>query len=215
LQRLREQSFDVVLMDMMMPRIDGLEATRQIRQEARWAKLPVIALTANATPEDRERYLAAGMNDFLSKPIDPNELFRVLLLWARISPVVAPASTATETLPDLPGIDTALLLQRMRGKAAICRRILAMFAQQNTGMEEKFRMLLDASDWESARRLAHTLKGTAGNIAADQLAAAVSRLESACKVREPLLAEIELEHTLAELGRVLKGVQTLPEAASG
>jgi len=216
LQRLREQQFDVVLMDMMMPRMDGLEATRQLRQETRWAKLPVIALTANASPEDRERCLAAGMNDFLSKPIDPSELFRVLLLWARISPVTAPAAESSpETLPDLPGINTELLMQRMRGKAAICRRILAMFAQQNPDMELKFRLLLDSNDWEGARRLAHTLKGTAGNIAADHLAAAVSRLENACKTREPLLAEIELERTLAELERVLRGLQTLPEAASG
>jgi len=219
LQKLRAEPYDAVLMDMMMPHMDGLEATRRLREEPRFKRLPVIALTANATPEDRERCLEAGMNDFLTKPIDPSELFRVLLLWVKISPVsfapdaVAPVEEAA--LPDLPGINTDLLLQRMRGKSTACRRILAMFAQQNSGIEARFRSLIDCADWEGSQRLAHTLKGTAGNVAADALAEAVTRLEAACKAREPLLAEIELERTLIELNQVLKSLQALVEEVAG
>ncbi|HRE19065.1 MAG TPA: response regulator [Rhodocyclaceae bacterium] len=222
LQCLRQQPFDVVLMDMMMPRMDGLEATRLLRAEPRWSRLPVIALTANATPEDRERCLQAGMNDFLTKPIDPNDLFRVLLLWVKISPLQTtvnaplPEAAASEesALPDLPGINTALLLHRMRGKTAACRRILTMFARQSAGIEIRFRNLIDTADWEGGQRLAHTVKGTAGNIAAEQLADAVARLEAACKAREPLMAEIELERTLVELARVLNGLQPLSEEST-
>jgi len=209
-------------MDMMMPRMDGLEATRLLRAEPRWSRLPVIALTANATPEDRERCLQAGMNDFLTKPIDPNDLFRVLLLWVKISPLQTtvnaplPEAAASEesALPDLPGINTALLLHRMRGKTAACRRILTMFARQSAGIEIRFRNLIDTADWEGGQRLAHTVKGTAGNIAAEQLADAVARLEAACKAREPLMAEIELERTLVELARVLNGLQPLSEEST-
>jgi two-component system, sensor histidine kinase and response regulator len=86
----REEDWDLVLMDMQMPVMDGLEATRCIRQLPDRPGLPIIAMTANAMQRDRERCLAAGMNDFVTKPVDPEELFKVLMKWAqRPQPIAA------------------------------------------------------------------------------------------------------------------------------
>ena len=82
LEMVQESGYDIVLMDMQMPVMDGLEATVAIRQLDGFETLPIVAMTANAMEQDRERCLAAGMNDFVSKPIDPEQLWRVLLQWA-------------------------------------------------------------------------------------------------------------------------------------
>ena len=188
--------YDAVLMDMQMPVLDGLAATAEIRQLPQFADLPIIAMTANAMQGDRERCLAAGMNDYVAKPIDPDELWRVLL--RRIPPRVARGAAGNADTPvprpqqvgallpqDIPGLDAALGLARAAGKPALYRKLLQKFVALEQGAVAQVLAALDAGDEVGAERAAHTLKGTAGSIGATQLQAGAEQLEQALRERVP------------------------------
>ena len=190
-------AFDGVLMDMQMPVMDGLEAARRIRAEAQFADLPIIAMTANAMDADREQCLEAGMNDYISKPIDPDQLYATLIRWIRISQVKAaehlvPVNITNETEADVydfnvfSGLDVAAGLQRVGGDAAVYRSILCKF---HASQADSLKRIVDAEaagDRPLAIQLAHALKGVAGNIAATELHAAVETLESQLHAGERL-----------------------------
>src|SRR6516162_625578 len=166
----RKRDYDVVLMDMQMPVMGGIEATQAIRSDARFRSLPIIAMTANAMAADREKCLEAGMNDHVAKPIDPDELFSSLLRWIKprdwkgASSKAAPAKTsdtptkASDT-PEIAGIDTKSALKRMGGNRRLYESLLRKFAEQEAGVVEEIGAALKASDASTAERAAHTLKG--------------------------------------------------------
>ncbi len=193
LDQLAEAEFDLVLMDMQMPVMDGLTATRLIRAESRWAALPVLAMTANAMSSDRERCLAAGMNDHLAKPIDPDELFKLLLAWipARAAPAAPPASLAhtavaePEAMLEIAGVDVAAGLRRVLNKRAAYEGMLRKFVQGQAEAVAQTAQQLARGDREAATRLAHTLKGTAATIGAEGLAAQAATLELALQQGQP------------------------------
>ena len=177
--------YDLVLMDIQMPEMDGLEATRRIRQGPRPA-IPVIAMTAHALDEERQRCAAAGMNDFITKPIDPELLKEKILRWRSSSASPLPASgpaaaaaTPGDGFPDLPGIDTAEGLRRMMNKSRLYERVLRDFHQRFRDEADHIRTALAAGDRDEARRRAHSTKGLAGSIGAVALQAAALRLEAA------------------------------------
>ncbi|MBC9249526.1 histidine kinase [Pseudomonas alcaligenes] len=207
LELLRSQVVDhyaAVLMDMQMPVLDGIAATLAIRAEPRFAELPIIAMTANAMPADRERCLAAGMNDHLSKPIDPAELWQTLERWlAASAQPLAPLPAAQPALAwNLPGVDVASGLRRVLGKPELYQRLLGKFAASQADFPTQLRAALAGGSLESAERLAHSLKGLAGNLGANDLATQAAALESAIKdARHDELAALlgELEATLARL----------------
>ena len=182
--------YDAVLMDIQMPVMDGYEACRAIRADERFADLPIIAMTAHAMAEERDRCLAAGMNDHISKPIDQERLFSTLAQWvepAAGADVEAP--TAELALDDAPpeafpgfSLDTAML--HMGGDQELLQTLVEMFLRNNNDLEERIRQQLAEGDLETARRTAHSVKGASAQIGALPFAEAAGELEEAL-VRDP------------------------------
>jgi PAS domain S-box-containing protein len=188
--RVQEVHYDLVLMDMQMPVMDGLTATRLIRQLPGMASLPIVAMTANVMRQDRERCLAAVMNDFVGKPIDPTELRQTLKKWYQPSSKAAqanvPATPATQPSawaapwPDaIEGLDLAAGLARLMGSQELYRSMLQRFAESQADSPQKIEAAALVNDYPLAERLAHTAKGTAATLAATALQADAFALEQA------------------------------------
>jgi two-component system, sensor histidine kinase and response regulator len=185
------ERFDAVLMDLQMPLLDGFGATREIRDDSRFAALPILAMTAHAMPEERQRCLDLGMNDHISKPIDPDALFSTLARWTRRTPRASasgapptPASASGRvvedpTLPSIAGIDVESGLRRVAGNRKLYFELLRKFSSGQSQTPEEIRRTLTAGDRAQAERFVHTLKGVAGNIGARSVQALAARLEPA------------------------------------
>ncbi|MGQ0711935.1 MAG: response regulator [Rhodoferax sp.] len=195
-----QRGYDLVLMDMQMPVMDGLSATRCIRATLSADVLPIVAMTANALQADRDACLEAGMDDVVTKPIEPDALWAALARHIRLrdglgqSPASAPATQMPPEHPSLPegiaGLDTAQGLRRVMGKQSLYQDLLRKFVQGQSDATAAARAALAAGDAVQAQRLAHTLKGLAGNIGAADLQEAAGALESAIKAG-PGAAELE------------------------
>jgi two-component system sensor histidine kinase/response regulator len=192
----RESEYDVVLMDMQMPVMDGIEATRILRSDPRFERLPIIAMTANALVSDREQCLQAGMNDHIAKPIDPDQLFGVLLRWikrpdgdgAGVREWVEARHAATPTAAsavdgplDIDGVEVKSALKRTGGNRRRYEALLRRFAQQQASTVEDIRKALSMGDAATAERAAHSLKGAAGTLGAGALSEAAAKAETAIK----------------------------------
>ncbi|MFC5300855.1 ATP-binding protein [Azospira restricta] len=187
LAALERQRFDIVLMDCQMPVMDGYEATRRIRADARFDRLPVIAMTANALIGDRERSLAAGMNDHLTKPLQADVLYPTLLHWLvgstdpmPLPPSLAAAPQAAPADGAAARLDTAAAIRNLGGDRALYRQIVPTFlddlAEQLAGLDAA----LAAGDFGGARRAAHSVKGMSASVGAERLRRDAQALENAC-----------------------------------
>jgi two-component system sensor histidine kinase/response regulator len=186
---------DVVLMDLQMPEMDGFQATARLRSESRFATLPILAMTAHATTEERQRCLAAGMNDHIAKPIDPDNLIAtVARFYASEAPHPSPlpASGARglegdvdDDLPLVDGLDARDGLSRVGGNRALYRKLLRQFVDAHGSAIVETGDALTAGDIARAERIAHSLKGVAGNIGAIRVQAAAARLERRIRDRAP------------------------------
>ncbi len=198
LEKLREApdgTYDLVLMDMQMPVMDGIAATIEIRKQARFDSLPIVAMTANVMAAERQKCLEAGMNDHVAKPIDPAVLFGALARWLtpRAEPDAAPArrpATVSELADDfdpasltIDGLDVKLGLSRVLGKRRLYCDLLLKFARDQTKASQLLQEALEGGDLATAQRLAHTARGLAGNIGASRLQEQASLLESAIRDR--------------------------------
>ncbi|MBV2131412.1 response regulator [Pseudomonas sp. MAP12] len=194
LAMLERQSYDGVLMDCQMPVMDGFEATRQIRRQAAYAELPVLAMTANAMAGDKEKCLAAGMNDHIAKPIDVTQLFIALHRWVKVAHPHLDAMPALAEggaeLPAIAGLQLEVALQRLDGNRALLRKLLGRFCESQGDVVTRIRQARQAGEAETAVRIAHTLKGLAGNIGAQALALSAAALEA--QLRQQCEAEVEL-----------------------
>ena len=214
-----DSAFDGVLMDCQMPVMDGYTATRQIRMNPAFDKLPIIAMTANAMAGDREKVLDAGMWDHIAKPLNVAEMFATIAKWIHPKAAAAPASQATGSsvgaagLPNLPGIDTDAGLNTTMHNAKLYTRLLLKFRDSQHGFEAQFRAALTDADPELPTRLAHTLKGNAGNIGARGVQHAAGALEQACRdgLAAPVLDAL-LQAVLEALAPVLNGLAALTPA---
>jgi two-component system sensor histidine kinase/response regulator len=171
LSALAEQEFDVVLMDVQMPEMDGLLATKRIREMPGHQSLPIIALTASATVAERERCMAAGMNDFLVKPFNPHELFELVARWTNGTAAVGKSA-----------IDLAVGLARCAGSRQLLLKLLKVFIEKQRGRSNEIDQALAAGDWDKARQIAHSMKSGAGTIGAIRLQNVSNRLELALAV---------------------------------
>ncbi len=166
----QRQQFDLVLMDIQLPGMDGMEATARIRELEQGKHLPIIAVTANALPGDRETYLAAGMDDYLSKPIEPVQLHRVLAYWgnvSRIAETLVPNANSFEFLHK-GGIDTQRALHNLMGNETLYRRLLERFAQERAEFPAHLNQLLETNQPEALNQV-HSLKSLAGSLGMSQL----------------------------------------------
>jgi CheY-like chemotaxis protein len=170
LAALEQKSFDVVLMDLQMPEMGGLEATEVIRRRERGSQKHqrIVAMTAHAMNGDRERCLSAGMDGYLSKPIDPQMLSAAVEQGADVPALQPPAAAA---------IDRAEMLQRLGGDQSLFDDVVALFLEDCPVRLAAIKAAVDARDGDAIRKTAHTLKGAAGNLAAGGLFEAARVLE--------------------------------------
>ncbi len=214
---LDKEEFDGVLMDCQMPVLDGYEATRRLRRQERFKDLPVLAMTANAMAGDRERVLAAGMNDHIAKPINVKKMFNTMAKWIPPSlPLEASPLADTEEavvemdIPVLPGIDTAAGLAFCLGDRRLYRKILQMFRDGNADFATQFHKAQASDDPRAAPRCAHSLYGLAGTIGAQAVQKAAEALESGC-LEEAGKEQVNqlLDAVVSELSLALAGLQAL------
>jgi two-component system sensor histidine kinase/response regulator len=228
LEMIQGNDYDAVLMDMQMPVMDGIEATRVIRANPRHEKLPIIAMTANAMESDRILCLEAGMNDHIAKPIDPDQLFGVLLRWIRRSdghgaaapgrpaPSPSPARKGEESDARLavPGIDVDAGLRRTGGNRKRYETLLRKFAEQQSGTGAALVAALAKGDMATAERTAHSLKGAAATLGAKALAEAASQAEAAIKNRKDPGQDVQ--RVTGSLEALLAALRSaLPDDAAG
>ncbi len=214
-------TYDLVLMDIQMPIMDGYEATRRIRSDRRFTDLPIIAVTANALVGDREKSLVAGMNDHIIKPFDPEEFYACLLYW--IKPWVGgcaknqrpqPETFAPVDFPEnIPGIDLEAGLQHVLGNDNLYLQLLRDFQQDFGAFTEQVSVALQSGELKTAMRLAHTLKGVAGSLGACGLQEKALELESAMK-EKPENVQMHLDSTGQTLETLLAALQQALPAAT-
>jgi len=214
--------YDLVLMDVQMPVMGGYEATQLIRKDERFADMPIIAMTAHAMQGHREQSIEIGMNDHVTKPIDPGQLFTALGKW--IKPKVRDARREAEVPLDRPkeaaadaylpeylhGIDIKSGVKRIGGNRKLFAKLLKEFSRDYEDVTDRIREALDNNDMILAERLAHTVKGVAGNISAGNLAEAARQVESEIQIGlkgdiEQLLKRFAEE--LAVVHRSIKGME--------
>jgi signal transduction histidine kinase/DNA-binding response OmpR family regulator len=183
-----EQDYDLVLMDMQMPVMDGIAATQAIRSNPRFRTLPIVAMTANAMEGDREKCIQAGMNDHVSKPIDPDVLYAAVVRWVRPRralhsehPAKKIETASPEALPAMEGVDLADGLRRLGGNVRLYRELLLKFAAKNGDAGLQISAALQGEDRKVAELIAHTVKGVAGNLGIKRVQFAAEKLEKAIR----------------------------------
>jgi PAS domain S-box-containing protein len=227
LDELRQHDYDMVLMDIQMPGMNGYEATARIRQDLQRSDLPVIAMTAHTMSGDRERCLEAGMNDHVGKPVDPDALFAVLVRWIRPRKHDAAAILAKDgriklgarapALPEtLDGFDLKAGLRSVNGNAPLLRRLLIDFATAHGTQGLIIRPTLRDGKIDDATRIAHTLKGTAATIGALEVSRHAAALERLLLANPDTVAEDEsgplIDALARALGQVVRSIATLHPA---
>ncbi len=212
------ESVDLILMDIQMPQMDGYEATREIRRRFSRDRLPIIAMTAHALAEERERCLASGMNEHLPKPIAVDQLYGLVARLTNRPPLAREAENTIETASDdaaslqLAGINLTQALLRLNGNTALLLRLVQIFGQEQQEAAAEIRRLLAEKDTSAAARMVHGLKGVAGNLAADRLHLAAANLETALKKQDISAARALLPLFETALQEILTTAGTLPAA---
>jgi PAS domain S-box-containing protein len=215
--------FDVVLMDLQMPEMDGFMATKLLRGDPRLQRLPIIAMTAHALVQERQRCLDAGMNDHVSKPIDPDNLFSTLMRWANpvpkqaVEPQPSVASITepdTVVLPEITGINLAEGLKRVAGNRRLYRDLLKQFVAKQGDAATQISAALESGNTKLAERIAHTVKGVAGNIGIKEVQSLAQKLEKALRGGEGRVLALLVEFASLMSAQVLAIEKALSDSAT-
>jgi two-component system sensor histidine kinase/response regulator len=204
--------YDLVLMDLQMPEMDGYQATAHIRATPSLAGLPVIAMTAHATAEERDRCLAAGMRGHIAKPIDPELLYRTLMQFHRPSQAVVAAKPVDRLshaarLTEIAGLDVPDGLNRVAGNIMLYRSLLGQFVEQQADTVAAVRASLARRDFVLAEHLLHTLKGVSGNLGAKALSSLAAELEKSLRDRNAQAVEAGLSGMAAEVAQLMEAIR--------
>ncbi len=235
-EAVKKKNYHAVFMDVQMPEMDGIEATRVIRQEIGMRKLPIIAMTAHAMSGDRQKCLEAGMDDYVPKPIDRKELFAAIR--RNISQLYISNEPGTQgrdikekaghedkdqsqtpnpklPVPILPALDIREALERLGGSWEVYVNILEDFCKTQRTFIPEFQSLVKKKDFKAAIIKAHSLKGAAGNISAKELAIASKALEDACRHENEDLIIKTLIPVKDALSRIMKSLHFLEQNKTG
>jgi len=220
LTALQHGSFDLVFMDIQMPGMDGLEATRRIRQDSQYKDLPIIAMTAHAMAGDKDKSLAAGMNDHITKPIDQAVLYQTLKEWipekqlAGSSEIPSKASRTSKTgntaLPILRGIDQMEALKVLNQNEHLFVKMLYDFQKNYSGLPSLLRELSGAGNWQEIQEKAHAIKGVSGYIGSSFLMKAAQELENSLRNDQGEEAANHLISFINALDEILSSLSALP-----
>nr|WP_320190684.1 transporter substrate-binding domain-containing protein [uncultured Desulfobacter sp.] len=211
LEASEDHAFDAVLMDLQMPVMDGYEATRQLRRKPRFDNLPIIAMTADAMSGVKKKVLDAGMNDYVTKPIDPGLFFSALVKWIKPGSTLKPQNQASqishkngreELLPDLSGIDVATGVRRIGGSIIRYKTLLAKFVENQGDAGDKILGALETGLKDDAIRFAHTLKGVSGNIGATELYEQAKAVETMIRQDD----DVNLSTAIIKMTETLDGI---------
>ena len=175
-------AYNLVLMDIQMPEMGGHAATRRIRMDERFQDLPIVAMTAHATPEEREACMKSGMQDHITKPINPDHFYQTLTRWLAPMNVVTDVeessqNDAHERPIEIPGFDTADTMDRLSGDVALYHRILDMLVPSLSAAMEQFSNAVATCDHAGTKSAVHSIRGMAANVGATELAAYAAELE--------------------------------------
>ncbi len=210
--------YNIVLMDLQMPEMDGYTATREIRKIKRYDDIPIVAMTADAVSGVKENCLEAGMQDFVSKPVNPAELFKALLRWIKPESIKNVSGVKKEALlfnqdgpeikiPEIDGIDIKEGLLRIGGNKKLFQKLLKKFSNNFNDFEQKIIEADDREEKEVSVRMAHSLKGVAGNLGAVELFASAKELEHDLKNNNGENFEILLRKTISLLNVVITSIK--------
>jgi len=214
------KNYDLILMDLQMPMMDGLQATKLIREKNK--KTPIIAMTARTMVEERERCIKEGMNDHISKPIDPHQLFSTMYKWLseyKKNRLLMIQKEIVENnmlinehieMPKIIGINTEYALKRVANNLELYKKMLIKYSEEESNTVNELKKAVKTSDFDVAKRIIHTLKGVSGNIGALEIESYAVKIERMLKFGErsgdiPKMLE-KLENMISDISKAIKEV---------
>jgi signal transduction histidine kinase/CheY-like chemotaxis protein len=216
LQNLPVDHYSLVLMDVQMPVLNGYDATKRLRMNPKYSNLPIVAMTAHALLEERKYGLELGMNDYITKPFDPTELFSILSKYYRLNILNYPTLTVELThtqntnLPNIPGLNFEQGLLHCGNDEELYLSLLQSFYLEYHSIIADIRNALEARNWSEAMRIAHSLKGLAQTLGMEQVAPVAEKLEHASKMQNLGTFGI-LPSLIKVLEPILDELRTLPD----
>lgn len=208
----KNEDYDIILMDLQMPVMGGYDATKMIRKGISNKGLPIVAMTADAMSGVKESVLNAGMNDYITKPIETNSLWKSLVKWIKPAERILPKEylkvkekEVEIDIPKIAGIDTEIGLERVGNNRKLYRKLLLQFSSEYTGFKESIEEFIENNNIEEAVRLSHTVKGVSGNLGARELQGASEKLEHALKTNKDHKEFLSIAESL--LNEVIKNIE--------
>lgn len=221
--------YELVFMDIQMPVMDGYIATQEIRKHSRFSNLPIVAMTADAMAGVKEKCIEKGMNDIVTKPINPDDMFGVMIKWIKpiplsirtkrsvnsktikdqeSIPIVRETENTAQTVPEISGLNAKAALKRLNNKSELYLSILEKFYNNNQNFIINLKKVLESNDYETAHRMIHTMKGVTGNIGADEAHMLTKNIEKSILGKDDSKALSEIENLNVLILDIFKNIKS-------